>query len=268
MNALFAKPAAWHEARRQGLGGSDARIYMNGSPEERIRLWQEKRGEVEPENLDWVLPVQMGNATEALNLAWLSYSLGVEFVPGYEQIVHPKYSFMRCNPDGLRPNGEAMGQCKHVNAWSKLPEVVEKYSAQCQHEMFVTGIPICYLSVFIGTTTHEVVKIEADTFYQDLLLERAKAFWACVESGELPDEVAPVAANVPLSERKPYDMTGNNEWASWADAWLVNAKAAKIFKGAEKELRLLVPADASEVKGHGVIAKVSKDGKIGLKEAK
>jgi predicted phage-related endonuclease len=37
--------------RRDFIGGSDARVIMGGDEKALIRLWQEKRGEVGPEDL-------------------------------------------------------------------------------------------------------------------------------------------------------------------------------------------------------------------------
>ena len=52
--------------RRYFLGGSDARIIMGTDEAALIRLWREKRGEVEPEDLSGNLVVQLGLATEEL----------------------------------------------------------------------------------------------------------------------------------------------------------------------------------------------------------
>ena len=40
-----------HLSRRTYLGGSDARLIMGDDEAALVRLWQEKRGEVEPEDL-------------------------------------------------------------------------------------------------------------------------------------------------------------------------------------------------------------------------
>ena len=53
--------------RRYFIGGSDARIIIGTDEAALIRLWQEKRGEVEPEDLSNNLVVQLGLATEDLN---------------------------------------------------------------------------------------------------------------------------------------------------------------------------------------------------------
>jgi hypothetical protein len=49
---------------RYFVGGSDARIIMGNDEAALIRLWREKRGEVEPEDLSGNLIVQLGVATE------------------------------------------------------------------------------------------------------------------------------------------------------------------------------------------------------------
>jgi predicted phage-related endonuclease len=43
--------AAAQLARRSFIGGSDARIIMGSDEAALIRLWREKRGEAEPEDL-------------------------------------------------------------------------------------------------------------------------------------------------------------------------------------------------------------------------
>ena len=46
--------------RRDLIGGSDARILMGDDEAALLRLWREKRGEVEPEDLSGNLIVQLG----------------------------------------------------------------------------------------------------------------------------------------------------------------------------------------------------------------
>ncbi len=53
-----------HESRRGFIGGSDARIIMGGDENALVRLWREKRGEAEPEDLSGNLIVQLGLVTE------------------------------------------------------------------------------------------------------------------------------------------------------------------------------------------------------------
>ena len=66
-NAMWKKSA---EGRRYFIGGSDARIIMGNDQAALVRLWREKRGEAEPEDLSGNLIVQLGVATEDLNRRW------------------------------------------------------------------------------------------------------------------------------------------------------------------------------------------------------
>ena len=62
--------------RRHFIGGSDARIIMGNDEARLIRLWREKRGEVEPEDLSGNLIVQLGTITEELNRSWYQRHTG------------------------------------------------------------------------------------------------------------------------------------------------------------------------------------------------
>ena len=64
------------EGRRYFIGGSDARIIMGDDEAALLRLWREKRGEVEPVNLSGNLVVQLGLATEVLNRRWYQANTG------------------------------------------------------------------------------------------------------------------------------------------------------------------------------------------------
>ena len=62
--------------RRYFIGGSDARIIMGNDEAGLLRLWREKRGEAEPEDLSSNLVVQLGVATEELNRRWYQANTG------------------------------------------------------------------------------------------------------------------------------------------------------------------------------------------------
>jgi hypothetical protein len=62
--------------RRAFVGGSDARIIMGEDETALLRLWKEKRGEVEPEDLSGDLLVQLSTVTEQLNRHWYEKKTG------------------------------------------------------------------------------------------------------------------------------------------------------------------------------------------------
>ena len=65
-----------HAQRRSFIGGSDARIIMGEDEAALLRLWKEKRGDVEPEDLSGDLLVQLGAVTEQLNRHWYEKNTG------------------------------------------------------------------------------------------------------------------------------------------------------------------------------------------------
>src|SRR4029079_12215970 len=72
-STLWTKP---YESPRALIGGSDARIIMGTDETALFRLWREKRGEAEPEELSANLIVQLGAATENLNRTWYERNTG------------------------------------------------------------------------------------------------------------------------------------------------------------------------------------------------
>jgi predicted phage-related endonuclease len=86
------KTTMWKSAgqdRRFFIGGSDARIIMGSDEAALVRLWKEKRGEVEPENLSGNLIVQLGVATEGLNRHWYEANTGRRITDVQRRVRHP-----------------------------------------------------------------------------------------------------------------------------------------------------------------------------------
>ena len=75
--------------RRHFIGGSDARIIMGDDEARLLRLWREKRGEVEPEDLSQDLIVQLGSITEELNRTWYERSSGNAVEDVQRRVRHP-----------------------------------------------------------------------------------------------------------------------------------------------------------------------------------
>src|SRR6516164_6994012 len=85
---LSTAPVA-NRRRRYFVGGSDARIIMGDDEGALLRLWQEKRGEIEPEDLSGNLVVQLGLATEDLNRRWYEANTGQSITDVQSRIFHP-----------------------------------------------------------------------------------------------------------------------------------------------------------------------------------
>ena len=86
--------------RRYFVGGSDARIIMGDDPAALIRLWKEKRGEIEPEDLSGNLIVQLGSVTEDLNRRWYQVNTGQVVTDVQKHVRHPGLPWMAATLDG------------------------------------------------------------------------------------------------------------------------------------------------------------------------
>lgn len=265
MGNPYSKPKEWHDARKLGIGGSDANIILSGDKARIVALWEEKLGRREPEDLTWVLPVQMGSATEELNAAFYSHATGQSVSDRNAMKSSADRPYMRCELDGLtatKSGAPAIFEAKHVNAFSTIEDVVQRYMPQLHHNMYCAGVRDAVLSVFIGTLKHEIFEVAMDDFYLAALLDAEDDFWRCVESGTPPGGCEVPAAPVAFEKMREVDMSESNAWASNALDWLANKNAAKTFDKAAKELKALVEPDVGKATGHGIIIKRSKAGSL------
>ena len=95
------KPRFDPSERRFFIGGSDARIVMGDDEKALLRLWREKRGEAEPEDLSGNLIVQLGLITEDLNRLWYERSTGRVITNVQQRVKHPVLRWMAATLDGL-----------------------------------------------------------------------------------------------------------------------------------------------------------------------
>jgi predicted phage-related endonuclease len=175
-------------SERQGfIGGSDARIIMGDDEAALIRLWREKRGQVEPEDLSGNLIVQLGVVTEPLNRLWYERNTGQTVECVQHRLRHPVLRWMGATLDGLVAGSGSVFEAKFMLPWSFSEEAAaEKHMPQVQHNMWVTNARAAALSIITGGGKWVEIQIAADPLYQHLLLTAEKKFWRCVESGEPP----------------------------------------------------------------------------------
>ena len=87
-----------------------------------------------------------------------------------------------------------------------------------------------------------------------------------VKKGEMPFIDFSEEPPVPVEERQPYDMEKDvapaqqQAWKRHADTWLQTKGAADSFKQADKQLKSLIPRDASTASGAGISVRVSSNG--------
>jgi predicted phage-related endonuclease len=249
--------------RRHTIGGSDARIIMGDDQAALLRLWREKRGEVEPEDLSDNLIVQLGRVTEELNRRWYQRNTGHAVHDVQQRIVHPIHKWMAATLDGRVDPGGAVFEAKFMLPWNFSEEAAaERHMAQLQHNMWVTASRTAVLSIVTGGGKWVEITIHADPLYQHLLLTAEKKFWRCVMSGEEPRLFGVEPPRPRLEAVRIVDMSASNAWADLAASYRQTRAAYQEHESARAELKKLVPEDAREAIGHGLRAKRSKSGAV------
>jgi predicted phage-related endonuclease len=249
--------------RRTFIGGSDARIIMGSDDAALVRLWREKRGEVEPEDLSANLVVQLGLVTEPLNRHWFERNTGQVIMDVQRQVQHPVLRWMAATLDGMVEQTGAVFEAKFMLPWS-FSEVIaaEKYMPQLQHNMWVINAKAAVLSIITGGGKWVEIQITADPLYQHLLLTAEKKFWRCVESGEPPRLFGAEPPRARVQAVRIVDMSSSNAWAEFSNVFRRTREAYLEHENAKVELKSLMPEDAKEAIGHGIRAKRSKSGAV------
>jgi predicted phage-related endonuclease len=250
-------------SRKTFVGGSDARIIMGDNEEALVRLWREKRGEVEPEDLSGNLVVQLGIATEDLNRHWYEANTQHVLIDIQRHVRHPVLHWMAATLDGRVQGSEAVFEAKFMLPWYFSEEAAaEKYAPQLQHNMWVVTARTAVLSVITGGGKWVEIKTHADPLYQHLIVTAERKFWRCVESGEPPRLFGVEPPRPRIEAVRIVDMTSSNAWAEFATVFMRTREAHQEHERAKSELKGLMPEDAHQAFGHGIRAKRSKAGAI------
>jgi predicted phage-related endonuclease len=249
--------------RRYFIGGSDARIIMGEDEAALIRLWQEKRGEIGPQDLSGNLVVQLGLATEDLNRHWYEANTGLAIIDVQRQVRHPALRWMAATLDGRVQGSDAVFEAKFMLPWSFSEEAAaEKYMPQLQHNMWVIAARTAVLSVITGGGKWVEIATHADPLYQHLIVTAERKFWRCVESGEPPRLFGVEPPKARIEAVRIVDMSASNSWAELAGLFRSTRQAFLDHERSKTELKALMPEDAKEAIGHGVRARRSKSGAV------
>ena len=252
-----------YQNRRAFIGGSDARVIMGSDETALVRLWREKRGEAEPEDLSANLVVQLGTATEDLNRTWYERNTGRRVTDVQRRVKHSAIPWMVATLDGLVDETGAVFEAKFMLPWSFSEEAAaEKYMAQVQHNMWVTHSREAVLSIITGGGKWVEITIPMDPLYLTVLVSAEKKFWRCVQSGEIPHLINAEPPRPRIEAIRIVDMSSSNSWAEFAAIFRNTRNAFLEHERAKSELKALIPEDAKEAIGHGVRAKRSKAGAV------
>lgn len=267
--------------RAKTIRGSCINTLASGDYKRINRLFKEKTGEQEPEDLSGKWPIQFGQATEILNLHTFEQKNSVK-IDSYQRVVRsPSEPWMAATLDGATYLGGRVvidakwtaGRPFEGEEWSDvLPRIVRYNTPQLHWGACILGeiegrrIERGVLSIIRGANPPTTHFVELKQSYTDHLIELGRTFMEGVKKGEMPFIDFSEEPPVPVEERQPYDMekdvapTQQKAWKHHADVWLQTKGAADSFKQADKQIKSMIPRDASTASGAGISVRVSSNG--------
>ena len=254
------------EARKGKLTASRIAPLMTGDAEKIMRLYQEFIGEAVEEDLSRVWAVRLGEATEALQLAWYEEKNHVILTRRGLLLTHALHDWAACTLDAWDPVLACPIECKHVGGHEPHEIIAARYQPQMHWQMWITGATRCLLSVIRGADAPIVDAIERDEDYTQEMVKRAQHFMMCVALHEPPVEIAPAAPPPLVPPDKIVNMQGNNYWARFAGEYINCKVEAEIFQSAKESLKSLMPDDAKICFGHGIRILRDRRGALHVKE--
>ena len=216
---------AWEKLRNIGIGGSDAAIIAGlnrwKSP---FKLWQEKTGQVEPEDLSDNEYVYWGTVLEQAVANRFTELTGLK-VKKCGTLQSLDYPFMIANVDRLVVGENAGLECKTANGFKAKEwegdNVPDGYYLQCQHYMAVTGCEKWYIACLIGGNHFVWKEIPRNEEDKTALIAAERAFWEDnVKGGIMPDVDGSKSCSQALAERFPGGVTDSITLPKEADELL------------------------------------------------
>jgi len=182
----------WLEARRLGIGGSDAAAIAGLSRwRSPMAVYLDKIGALEPEDASEA--AHWGTKLEDLVAKEFAERTGFKVQRRNAILQHKDYPFMLGNIDRFvfTPEGRGILECKttsayNADAWAD-DRVPDEYLLQVQHYLAVTGLQFGYIAVLIGGQRYLHQRVERDEEIINHLTQIESDFWRLVEAKTPPE---------------------------------------------------------------------------------
>ena len=216
--------------------------------------------------------VMIGTVTEGINKVLLENALQIE-VSNIEPFVQPDNSLHTASPDGVVAKEfcdvATLVECKHTSSFNSIDTLHATYYPQLQWQLYVTGYWQVILSAIFGNDyrSDSILYVERDEEYITEMVGKVNTWYDKHIKNDEPivDDVA-APQFVPLDARQDYDYSTNNEWVNHAVNYVLSKSQYDLHNSSKKELKNLIPNDAKTIVGGGVQAKISKTGRVTMKE--
>jgi hypothetical protein len=183
-------------------------------------------------------------------------------------VIHPERDWAAATLDGFDPLLDCPIECKMVGGREPMEIIIDRYQPQMHWQMYCTRTAQCALSVIMGTNPPVITYVPRDADYMLEMVHRAVNFMFCVGMRKPPIELAPPVDPPAYDTLIVRDMTGNNDWAMWANNFIETRIAHENHENAKAVLKSKIKDNERELHGHGVLVRRDKANRIHVRESK
>lgn len=238
----------WHSLRANKIGASDAAVILGIGFKSLDDLYEEKLGKPVVINA----AMKRGTHMEPIARKAFEKCMGKEYRPAV--FISDESPWMMASLDGISEDGNSILEIKcgseklhNLAIAGKLPPY---YYSQVQHQMYVTGVQLCYYWSFNGEDG-ALVLVNRDQGYINNYLPKAKAFWDRLQSLEKPES--------------SYIEIDTQEWGEMVERYKNIQSERKLLDEQEKWVRSELQAMSKDrpCKGYGLtLSKVIRCGNV------
>ena len=180
------------EARKKGIGGSDAGAILGISPwKTPLQVYMDKVGATDPiqdnDSMFW------GRTLEPVIRQRYADVTNRKVVVPDTLITHPKFEFMIGNLDGITSDNRVLEikTARSAEGWGEpgSNEIPDSYMIQVQHYMLITAIPVADVAVLIGGSDFRIYEVPAEPELMELMIEKETGFWSRVINRDPPEPI-------------------------------------------------------------------------------
>jgi len=203
MKPDIIKPASreeWLKAREDGIGASEVAAVVGLSPwETPFSLWLRKTGQVPP--LEENQAMKLGHLLEPVIVSLWEEATGWKAVKASaKDIIYqdPEHPWRKVTPDRIAyeinedgRKSKCLLEIKSSQKDFEPDDLPVYYICQCQYQMHVTGIHVCYLCWLVRGLNFGYARIEYDKEFAEFLVGKVDTFYnENVKGGKEPELIS------------------------------------------------------------------------------
>jgi putative phage-type endonuclease len=245
--------AEWLEWRKDKIGASEAAACMGISPwQTPYELWYDKTCESSTRYVN--VAMARGSAMEEAARMVYENVTGETVFP--KVVVHPKHPWAIASLDGMTLDDKLFVEIKCPNAetheMASHGHITPYYMAQLQHQLWVTGLPVCHYFSYDGVT-HHLIQVEKDEDFINRMIYHECQMLRCIEMKTPPllqEKDKAKAANTEAKQEE-VDLSQDAAWLGWENSYVyfkrMADEAESGMKAAKEQLEKL--SEGKNVKG-------------------